>query len=250
MKPLIIAHRGSSFDFPENTKASFDAACELKVDGIELDLQLTKDEQVVVFHDSFLDKAGKKGLKVCDLNWKELCQLDVGEWFSTKFTGQKILTLEDILNNYALQSTLLLEIKADEHDPRHHLITEKIVQCLEDRQLLDKVFILCFDHKVLHKALEMNPSIKAVYNRDFLDVNDPRLALRTNNISAISLNIDLITTAAIQWVKNAKKSLMLWTCNERFQVLKALDAKANYIMTDKPSSLLNNLPTKGSSQNN
>jgi glycerophosphoryl diester phosphodiesterase len=235
----IVAHRGASFDFPENSFAAFDAACELEVDGIELDLQLSKDEKVLVFHDSFMQKAGRPELKVSDLNCDELRELDVGLWFSEKFKGQKMPLLEEVLERYAEKTTLLLEIKADAHDPRHDLLTQKIMQALEERNLLEKVYLLCFDPRVLQMAYKMNPACRPVFNLDQLDKNDQTLLEIKDKCQAFSLNIDQADEAAVTWVKEQEKLLMFWTVNSEEQIKKAQQKKADYVMTDKPAFLKN-----------
>ena len=83
--------------------------------------------------------------------------------------------LEEVLERYAEKTTLLLEIKADAHDPRHESLTQKIMQALEERELIEKVYLLCFDPRVLQRAYKMNPACRPVFNLDHLDRNDKTL---------------------------------------------------------------------------
>ncbi len=85
--PLIIAHRGDSSNFPENTIPAFENALALGSDGIELDVRLTKDQELVVFHDHLLGRTAPGFKPVNNYTLDEVQGLDVGSWFSSKFKG-------------------------------------------------------------------------------------------------------------------------------------------------------------------
>lgn len=243
MKTKIVAHRGASHNFPENTIAAFEAACLLEVDGIECDLQLTKDEKVVVFHDSFLEKAGLPDKKICEMNFKEVQQLDVGSWFAPEFKSQTIPSLEDLLLSYAHRTTLFLEIKANEYDPRHDLLVDCVMRCLEQHELIEDVLLLSFNAQVLQRAFKHNPQIKTVLNINKLNVASPELKINVKNCYAVSLNIEHSHQDDAIWVKTSGKKLMAWTCNSDEQVCSANKKKADYVMSDKPAWLQKKLLT-------
>src|SRR5690554_2404438 len=97
-KPVIYAHRGASAYAPENTGAAFRKALDMKADGIELDVHLSKDGHVVVIHDEKVDRTSNgKGL-IRDLKLDELKSLDFGAWFSSEFAGEPIMTLDEVLS--------------------------------------------------------------------------------------------------------------------------------------------------------
>jgi glycerophosphoryl diester phosphodiesterase len=109
---LIYAHRGSSIVYPENTMPAFTRALKEGANGIELDVQLTKDEHVVVFHDWTLRRiTGKKGT-VGDYTLAELQKMDAGAWKHARFTGTRIPTLEQVLRHATIKKTALnIELK-------------------------------------------------------------------------------------------------------------------------------------------
>ena len=96
-KSLVYAHRGFSGSYPENTMVAFEAARLAGADGIELDVQLTRDGIPVIMHDETVDRTtdGKGWLK--DYSFAELQLLDAGSWFNTEFKGARILSLEEFL---------------------------------------------------------------------------------------------------------------------------------------------------------
>src|SRR3989338_11084735 len=94
---IKIAHRGSSGSYPENTRLSFEKAIEAVADMIEMDCQLSKDGHVVVFHDERLDRTAKAKGFVKSKTLQQLKKLDVGAWFKKSFKGERILTLEEVM---------------------------------------------------------------------------------------------------------------------------------------------------------
>lgn len=86
-KPLIIAHRGASGTAPENTFAAFQKAVDLRADMIELDVHLTRDKQLIVMHDSTVDRTTDGKGKIADLTLGEIKMLDAGSWFGAEFAG-------------------------------------------------------------------------------------------------------------------------------------------------------------------
>ena len=94
---LIIGHRGDPTVAPENTMPSFTSAIDLKIDGIETDLRVTKDDVVVLIHDATVDRTTNGTGLVKDFLFSELEQLDAGSWFNPKFEGTKIPSFEELL---------------------------------------------------------------------------------------------------------------------------------------------------------
>lgn len=84
----FVAHRGASFDAPENTLIAMKQAWEQGADAIELDLWLSKDGRVVVCHDADTGRTGGVKRKIADQTWAELQQLDVGAWKGPQFKGE------------------------------------------------------------------------------------------------------------------------------------------------------------------
>jgi len=155
----IIAHRGASGYAPENTRASILEGLKQGCDGFEVDVQLTKDNKVVVFHDWSLERIsnGKGFLK--DQTLDELKSLDIGNWFSKKFKGEKIMTLEELLNIIPEEKILNIEIKV-----RHGEINQiegKVVEILERYDRINRNMIISsFDHKIIKKIKEIKPEIQ------------------------------------------------------------------------------------------
>jgi glycerophosphoryl diester phosphodiesterase len=112
MKTLIIAHRGESYDAPENTMAAIDLAWERDAEAVEIDVQHSKDGEVVVIHDLNTKRLAGIYKNVKDQTLEELRSLDVGTWKSAKFMGEKIPVIEEVLQSLPAGKKLIIEIKS------------------------------------------------------------------------------------------------------------------------------------------
>lgn len=108
------AHRGASAYAPENTMAAFKKAFQIGANGIELDLQKTKDEKIVIFHDDKIDEKSNGTGKISDYTYKELLEFDFGSWFSEEFENEKIVLFEDFMKEVSSKDLILaIELKEE-----------------------------------------------------------------------------------------------------------------------------------------
>jgi glycerophosphoryl diester phosphodiesterase len=173
--PQIIAHRGGSAYAPENTLAAVDKAHKLGFKWVETDVQRTKDGQLVVMHDTTLNRTtnvenvfpNRSPWKVSDFTYKEISKLDAGSWFSDRYKGTKVPTLEQYLRN--LDKTgqdLLLELKAPELYPGLTLQTLTELGSegwLDQRHLRDKLVVQSFNVDAVKAAHTLNPAVKTAF---------------------------------------------------------------------------------------
>ncbi len=106
----IVAHRGLSSKAPENTYHSFDLAFSKGINHVEFDVQLTKDNKVVIIHDETIDRTSNGFGKVREKNLDELLRLDFGSWFSSNYENSKIPELYKVLDRYK-NVNFVIEIK-------------------------------------------------------------------------------------------------------------------------------------------
>jgi glycerophosphoryl diester phosphodiesterase len=111
---LIIAHRGESYDAPENTLASINLAWERDADAVEIDVQLTKDEKIVVIHDRSTLRISGKYKRIASNNYDELAKIDMGRFKGRKYTNEKIPLLDEAIDTIPVGKVLFVEIKSDE----------------------------------------------------------------------------------------------------------------------------------------
>ena len=116
---INYAHRGASEYAPENTMAAFCMGIEMGANGIETDVQKTKDGVLVLAHDSTLARTAGLDLRICDMDWAELSTVDVGSFKSEKYKHERIVTLEDFLRYFGgkdLQFAIEIKQSGVEHE--------------------------------------------------------------------------------------------------------------------------------------
>lgn len=119
----VIAHRGSSGDAPENTLSAIRAAIDERAGFVEIDVQRSKDGELVNFHDCTLVRTtdierrfpGRPSYRVADFTLAELKTLDTGSWFGRRFAGERILTLREVIGLVRNRTGLLAEISPCSH---------------------------------------------------------------------------------------------------------------------------------------
>ncbi|ERI10470.1 glycerophosphodiester phosphodiesterase [Aneurinibacillus aneurinilyticus] len=150
---LIYAHRGSSIRFPENTLPAFTRAIKDGANGIELDVQLTRDEQIVVFHDWTLQRiTGRRG-KISDYTLKQLRTMDFGIWKHTTFAGVRIPTLEQVFKQFTGKN-IMINIELKNFFAMRNGLEKKVVELIRLHNMEKQVTISTFNPfslELLHK---------------------------------------------------------------------------------------------------
>lgn len=157
MRPLIIAHRGASHLAPENTLTAFRLAKTLGADGFECDVQITRDRHLVVAHDYLTDlKTGVHG-NIPDMDFDDLRQLDFGKWKSPEFAGEKIPTLEEVLE--VAQDFRMIHIELKPYLDRDEEIVDRIIDAVLDAGLEEKAVLTSFEYGALRRVKERMPQM-------------------------------------------------------------------------------------------
>ena len=158
-KTLNFAHRGASTIAPENTLTAFRKALEAGADGLEFDVQLSKDGVPVVIHDEKLDRTTSGSGLVKDYTLTELQTFDAGSWYSSEFTGLAIPTLDQLFDEF-LVSDLLFNIELKSGIVLYPGIEEAVLKSICDRNLEERVIISSFNHYSLVTCRELNPEVR------------------------------------------------------------------------------------------
>lgn len=153
---LNFAHRGSLTEAPENTLPAFQKAIEHGAEAIELDVQLTRDRQLVVCHDHKLTRFNESASKrIIDMSLEEIKGIDVSSSFEAEFKGTTLATLEEVLE--ICPDDLLLNIEIKNIPVIYDGIEEKVMHSLKEHNRLHNVIISSFDHMALKKIQDIAP---------------------------------------------------------------------------------------------
>ena len=232
MKEMIcFAHRGLSEHAPENTMAAFQAAVKAGAKAIELDVQRTKDGQVVVMHDFYLGRTNNGQGLLKDYTYEELSRLDAGSWFSPEYTGEKLPLLEDVLRQLPADILLNIELKklALEADSD---LAESVVGLL--RRYPRPVLISSFDHYLLKEVQTIDDTLPLglLYGSKLSDVF--AYARQSGlKISAIHPSVECVSPELIERAHQLDIKVNVYTVRRREEaaMLKAYQADGIFVNT-------------------
>lgn len=153
----IIAHRGFSQKYPENTLAAFQAAVTAGASMIELDVMLSRDRRPVVIHDTTLERTTNGHGAVKDFTVADLKKLDAGSWFDPVFADQRLPELSEVLDHVGGRTKLNIEIKAQAYERSHppDAIEKQVAAMVKKKNLTDSVLISSFEIDFLVQIASM-----------------------------------------------------------------------------------------------
>lgn len=236
-RPLIIAHRGNSSVAPENSLPAFQSAIDAKADLIELDYHHAADGVPVVLHDEILDRTtdaeqiyGKPKLVVGDFASSELCKLDVGSWFDSKFVGVHLPTLLDSLKVIQARSTTLIERKAGD--------AQSLVRLLEEHRLMDTVVVQAFDWQFVSECRKLAPRL-ALGTLSGKPASDEQIrAAAATGADLIVWNHEKIGAEQIALIHQLGKKAWAYTIDDPHRARQLVRYGLDGVITNKPAQMI------------
>jgi len=212
---LWIAHRGESFDAPENTMSAFRLAAQSGADGIECDIHLTRDGEVVCIHDADTERTSNAAFKVAETSFPALRKLDFGSWKDPKWQGEKIPRLAELLEAVKPGMKIFIEIKSDP------VIINQMKPVLSKSRLKnDQIVIISFDQAAILEAKKLLPQLKACWLCDYDENCHPTaeeiitVLRRTGADGVDSCCADFIDAEFIRKIHDAGFEFHVWTIDE------------------------------------
>lgn len=235
-KPLIMGHRGYQARYPENTLVSFLAAVEAGAQFVELDVTLTRDQQVVIMHDDTVDRTTDGRGRVSDYDIEALQQLDAGSWFHPRFSGERIPSLDEVLEKVVPKAHINIEIKS--HELTDCALTGQVEQGVIDlvlaRGVEKRVLISSFDPEVLKRTRQIDPGIKiALISK--LSPPDETVA-RCLELGTFSYHphLDYIDRALVEALHKADVHVFPWNINDAGDIRHAFSMGADGLIAKDP----------------
>lgn len=237
-KILRVAHRGFSSDYPENTAASFEAAIKTGAGAIELDIQVSKDGIPFVFHDHDFARMGHNSPVNEKSDFNEIKKRDIGSWFDSRFSAQRVVSLDELFLSFVKKIHLMVEIKAwvnPSLNPDYYKSLIRHLAKLADRTNSWKnIELLCYLPEVLENAKKTDKRFFCVLNTDEILVPEQVLKFKEMQIDAISIYIENLSSEFSKVVKKQGFPLYTFTCNDKEQVEKAIKCNVDAIMSNNP----------------
>ncbi len=233
--PQIIGHRGVPSKAPENTLASFRTALALGVDGIETDVQATKDGELIICHDETLDRTTSGHGWIINHTLKEIRELSAGAWFSSKYAAEKVPTLREFLELVQNQNVLInLEIK-NSIIP-YPGIEKQILNLISDYQLAHRVIISSFNHYSLLTCKELAPAIPTAILYECHLFNPWEYAEKLG-ASAIHPYFPSLSSALVHAMQNHHLIVNPYTVDHPQDIEKMVNFGVNGIITNYPDRI-------------
>lgn len=232
--PKVIGHRGAKAYAPENTLASIHAAADMGIEWVEVDVKLTKDSVPVIFHDEELARCTGDERLMRDLTLKEVQELDAGSWFADSFVGEKIPTLEELLE-VVMQRNLgvNLEIKPC---PGREVETAEAMLDITTRIWPEDApppLISSFSHVSLETALEMMPEWPRGFLMDEHLSNWKELATHLD-AATININGNKRTRDEVEEYIEFGKPLLAYTINDPMRAQELFRWGVDSVFSDNP----------------
>lgn len=234
----VWAHRGFSSKFPENTLPAFIAALELGVDGIELDIHLTKDGHVVVIHDEQLNRTTNGNGLVVAHTLEELKDLDAGNWFGGEFAGVQIPTLVEVLDLVATWPTpVTLNIESKSGVIPYPGLELTAWQQVCERGFQDRVIFSSFNHFSLRdlKVAAPRAQIGLLYMEGLVDPWRYAKHLSAGALHPYFLSFD---REVVHAAHEHKVAIHAFTVNHEDHMRRLLEWNVDALITDRPDVLL------------
>lgn len=244
---IEVAHRGSSFEAPENTLAAVVEGIADKSDLVEIDVQRSKDGELVVMHDTTLTRTtnveeifpDRTSYAVGEFTLAELKQLDAGSWKGEQFTGEQIPTLQEVLDVLRPSASgLLLEMKAPELYPgiAQDLAAELQAQpgYLESTKGNEKLVVQSFNWSFMAEFNALLPDVTA----GLLGVpSDEQMVQFASWADQINPHYSAASVGFVNRVHELGMDILVYTVDREVDMVKMVNNGVDGIITNKPNVL-------------
>lgn len=230
---FYIAHRGASYDAPENTVASAKLAWEQDADAVEIDVYLASDNRVVVIHDKDTKRVtGGRNMVIKNTPSLVLRDLDVGSWKNEQFKGERIPFLEEILATVPEGKWLVVEIKCGSE------IVPHLERILNKHPKRNQIIFISFGWETIVDTKKAFPGNKAYWlSGSKQDVKKRMGEIIPAGLDGINLNFGIIDEETVTEAKKLGFDVLAWTVNDPAEAKRLHALGITHITTDRPAWL-------------
>ena len=228
IKTINCAHRGASGHAPENTIAALEKAIALGAGMAEIDIQQTADDRFAVFHDDNLDRTTNGAGPLWEKTLAELQALDAGSWFGPEYAGERVPSLEDVLETTRGRLPLNIELKLHGHERQ---LVDLVIRTLHDNNIEDRCLVTCFDHRV---AVAVKQADSALTVGAILGRQQDTDRIFTLPVDVLSTEKSLVDEDFMAAARRAGKQVHVWTVNEPEEMRRLIDLGVDAVITNYP----------------
>lgn len=237
-RTLIFAHRGANQEAAENTRLAFEKALQYPIDGIETDVQLSRDEVPLLWHDRFMEKLGYPEKRIDDFDFAQLERMNFAGFFSDRDESEGALAFQEFIENYRGRCKLQVEVKNRDWEPvvRHQTKMKKCMDMIGP--VMDhEVFISSFNLNSLIYANQYSNTIPLYYAvEEKHSLRDLKVFLNQYPfLSGMCMPIEILSPDMTQFLHRHDKAILTYTCNDDAHIQSALDMNVDILITDYPN---------------
>ncbi len=222
----VTAHRGLSVEYPENTMLAFIGAKEVNADWIELDVQQTLDNVLVVMHDSNLKRTTGVDKNTWETTYEEIKDLDAGSFLSESFKDARIPTLEEVII-YAKENNMKLNIEL-KPTGKEKLFEKNVLNLITKYDFVSNCVVTSQVYEVLENVKKINKDVKTVYVMSLAYGDITSL----QDADSFSIEASSINKSLVKKIHNAGKEVYGWTVNNKDSINKMIEYNVDNIITD------------------
>jgi len=231
-KTQVWAHRGASGYAPENTLPAFQKAIEMGADGIELDVQMTKDGELVILHDETVDRVTDGTGWVKDYTYEELSKLNASNKYP-KYGKVKIPTLKEV---YLLMkdTDLMINVELKNGIVFYERLEEKVMELTREMGMENRIIYSSFNHYSVMKLKKLDPTVRTgfLYEDGYLDM--PEYAAR-HQVEALHPAVyNLQYPDFIKDCKDRGIEIRTWTVNAKEEMMFLCESQIEAMITNYP----------------
>lgn len=233
----IFAHRGASAYAPENTLPAFELAADMGADGIEFDVQISKDGRLIIHHDRKLGRTEDATGMVSQWNFRDLRALDVGSWFGDDFAGAQMPTPEEIVESVG--DRLLLNFELINDSFQLNGVGSRLVELFQRMNLFSRAMISSFNPRALWQVKKMEPriTIGALWGPEENWLVRSNLVRKILNPQALHPRHDIVTPELVAAAHARGQRVHTWTVNDEETARRMIALGVDMLMGDYPDVL-------------
>ncbi len=237
---LTVAHRGASAVAPENTLAAFREAVRVGADLIELDIRLSRDNEVVVFHDRDLSRTSDGTGPVDEKTLAELKKIDAGGYFSGQFSGERIPTLDETIRCILPgRIGLCIELKIDQgRDSVRPKLVRRAAEIIGKNRFHSRVILASFDREAVRLCKAVLPEVRTalIFNRE--EVWEECADGDYSGLDLLSARWSIITAPRVAAAHRAGRKVIAWTIDRENELEKVVRCSVDAVASNNPAWLI------------
>lgn len=233
---LNFAHRGFKSRYPENTMLAFKKAYEEGIDGIEFDVHLTKDNEIVIMHDENTLRTTGKDAYIKDLTFEELRELNAAYYYEG--LDEKVPSLREYFE-FIKDKKIITNIELKNSIFRYENIEEKVCNLIDEFEIEDYIIISSFNHQSILKVKEIKPSLKCALLTESVLI-EPWNYVSKEGIEYFHPMVQTVSKEDVKKCQDNNVKVNVWFGKEAFDFKEAKDLGVDGLITDYPD-LINKL---------